>query len=215
MYQPLQHTLLHQTLWLSPNRTMYWQQQQTLILSDLHLGKTTHFRKAGIAIPTPVASNNMHRLLQDVQHFNPTKIIIVGDLFHSHANAENKLFEKYRDTINHIPIHLIQGNHDTLTLQTHAQLGLQVHNTELLQAPFLFTHMPPIIKPNTYTISGHIHPAISMQGAGRQSLRLACFYFDINYAILPAFGSFTGMYNISPSKHSSTYAVTPTEVIAL
>jgi hypothetical protein len=32
---------------LSPERVMYWEKQKTLIIADLHIGKTGHFRKSG------------------------------------------------------------------------------------------------------------------------------------------------------------------------
>jgi metallophosphoesterase superfamily enzyme len=32
-------------------KAIFWQEKQTLLIGDLHLGKITHFRKEGIAIP--------------------------------------------------------------------------------------------------------------------------------------------------------------------
>ena len=30
---------------------MFWEEEKALIVSDLHFGKTGHFRKSGIAVP--------------------------------------------------------------------------------------------------------------------------------------------------------------------
>ena len=50
----------------------------------------------------------------------------------------------------------------------------------------------------TYFFSGHIHPGIRIDGAGRQSLYFPCFYFGKKYAVLPAFSRFTGAAVIYP-----------------
>ena len=39
---------------LTNKRAMYWAAQKALILSDLHVGKTAHFRKHGIPIPDEI-----------------------------------------------------------------------------------------------------------------------------------------------------------------
>ena len=38
-------------LTLNQYRSIFWDKEKSLILSDLHLGKTAHFRKNGIALP--------------------------------------------------------------------------------------------------------------------------------------------------------------------
>ena len=84
-----------QRLWISPERCMFWEEQRMLILSDLHIGKTAHFRKAGIAVPQQLFQEDMHRLYQQIHHFNPDRILITGDLFHSHTNVEHDVFARW------------------------------------------------------------------------------------------------------------------------
>ena len=59
-FHPLQFK--SQRLVLSPERCMFWEDQQTLILSDMHIGKTAHFRKAGIAVPQQVFQEDLQLL---------------------------------------------------------------------------------------------------------------------------------------------------------
>ena len=54
MRPPLKHILLDQTLWLSAERAVFWEEEQSLILADLHFGKTGHFRKSGIGVPQTI-----------------------------------------------------------------------------------------------------------------------------------------------------------------
>lgn len=41
-------------------------------------------------------------------------------------------------------------------------------------------------------LAGHVHPAYTLHGRGRQRLRLPCFVLGDEVRLLPAFGSFTG-----------------------
>ncbi len=66
-----------------PHRCLYWEEERSLILSDLHFGKTGHFRKAGIAVPQSVYREDLLRLLSLIQYFQPRQLLVVGDLFHS------------------------------------------------------------------------------------------------------------------------------------
>ena len=108
MKNPTSFSVKDQQLWLSPDRAVYWEEQQSLIVSDMHFGKTGHFRKAGIPVPQAVFKEDLHRLVQQLQYFQPRQLIIVGDLFHSDANKELELFQKWRDDLADLHIELIR-----------------------------------------------------------------------------------------------------------
>ena len=54
MVAPVHYSVFNNTFWLSAQRCIFWEEEQSLIVSDLHLGKTGHFRKMGIAVPQAV-----------------------------------------------------------------------------------------------------------------------------------------------------------------
>lgn len=234
MQAPFKHIVAGQTLWLSPSRIIYWEEEKALIISDLHFGKTGHFRKSGIAIPQSAFRNDMQRLFEQVQHFQPGKIIIVGDMFHSNANKELDFFLKWRNDHAHVEIILVKGNHDILQTDWYEQSCIQLTNPSLYIKEFCFIHdlaifqnpgMPagsaPMIpsvqktKPDHYFFTGHIHPGILIRGLGKQSLRFPCFYFGEQYAILPAFGNFTGLSLIEPSSHENVFAIVENKIIQI
>ena len=139
MQPPVLHKIRDQNFWLSASRSIYWEEQKALIMSDVHLGKSGHFRKAGIGVPQNVLKDDMQRFIEVVQHFHPEKIIIVGDLFHSNANKELEFFIKWRRDISHIEFHLVQGNHDILGNTWYSDAGINV--TDLLHInSFVFCH---------------------------------------------------------------------------
>lgn len=209
MVQIIPHIISGNTFLLSVNRCIYWVEKKILILSDLHLGKTGHFRKAGIAVPQSVFKEDMQRLVTQLQSFQPEQVIIIGDMFHSHGNKEHDLFVKWRRDFGQLVIHLVKGNHDILNERWYADAGIQVSNCELKVDRFVFVHdfNDCTIPEADYIFSGHIHPGISIHGVGKQSLRFPCFYFGDTYAVLPAFSRFTGMYDIRPKAGENVYAL--------
>jgi uncharacterized protein len=206
---------------------MFWEEEKALIVSDLHFGKTGHFRKSGIAVPANVYTEDLQRLVVQIQHFQPRQLIIVGDMFHSHANRELELFLKWRTDLSGIDIRLVLGNHDILKEDWYERAGIRLSRQTLSVNSFHFIHditeqqSYSSGKDNTnpidylYSFSGHIHPGIRIQGAGRQSLCFPCFYFGKKYAVLPAFSRFTGIAMISPEKDGSVFAIVNKSLIHL
>ncbi|MFM2392927.1 MAG: hypothetical protein RLZZ546_909, partial [Bacteroidota bacterium] len=108
---------------------------------------------------------------------------------------------------------LIKGNHDLMPKIVMEKTGIEVVE-KVEEDMFLFSHEKE--KTTKFNFFGHIHPAINMVGKGKQSVRLSCFVFGAEYAILPAFGVFTGTATLAvdDSMHS-IYVVTDKEVICV
>jgi DNA ligase-associated metallophosphoesterase len=202
----------NETFILHCNGTVFWEEKKTIIISDVHLGKVTHFRKHGIAIPQNAISENFRKITEVLEYFNPDKIIFLGDLFHSTKNAEWNLFENWV-LDNNYETYLITGNHDIIDENHYRKIGVIV--VEMLEIDhFFFTHHPTE-KENSFNFSGHIHPGILLRGLGLQSLRLPCFFHKPNQMILPAFGEFTGKYFLKPNVEDIVYAIAGNEVIQI
>lgn len=193
--------LAGQRLWLHPLKAVYWEEADMLLLADLHLGKAAHFRKAGIAAPAAVEDTNFDHLISLLLTFDPSRVLLLGDLFHSNYNLVWEEWEQLLQQFAETSFELVPGNHDVLAPEIYAQSRLQVHPAVYVQPPFCFSHEPTDTVPaEHYHLCGHVHPGVRLNGAGRQSLRLACFYFGAQQGILPAFGVFTGL-AILPVKH--------------
>lgn len=202
---------------LSPGRSLFWEQQKTLIIADLHIGKTGHFRKAGIAVPQKMYKEDLQRLFSLLLFFKAEQLIIVGDLSHSSANKEIDLFKKWRTDFPRLNILLANGNHDMLDDDWYDEMKITRKNNLRIDE-FYFCHDPADIKPELlakgfYTFCGHLHPAITMKGKGRQSLQFPCFYFKNNYAVLPAFSRFSGYANIEAQDGENIFAIIENEIL--
>jgi uncharacterized protein len=215
MQAPVLYKLNKQNLWLSGQRSIFWEEQKALIVSDLHFGKTGHFRKSGIAVPQSIYKEDLQRLVTLINHFRPDHLIVVGDFFHSHENSELDWFKKWRTEFSSLKIILVKGNHDILKQKWYKEAGIDVIEKELRMDPFLFTHDKCAEYKDLYTFCGHIHPGIYIQGLGKQSLRFPCFYFSKNHCVLPAFSRFTGLALIEPSQNDKIFAVVEDKLIRM
>ncbi len=213
----IKHTVLDNNFLLSAGRCIYWEEERALILSDLHFGKTGHFRKHGIAVPQTIFKEDLQRLTAQVQFFKPVSLIIVGDLFHSHANKEMDLFLRWRNDFASLHINLVIGNHDILGQRWYESAGINYIKGQLQTGPFIFTHDKTECddQDDCFIFSGHIHPSVTLQGNAKQTLRFPCFYFTPQSAVLPAFGRFTGMHNIKPTKKDKVYVLLQNKLLAL
>lgn len=202
--------ILNNTFTLHPCGALYWEDKKTLLIADVHLGKISHFRKYGSAVPTKAISQNFKQLSKTVDYFNPDIICFLGDLFHSSLNVEWKLFEDWVSSRKEKVV-LVAGNHDIISPAKYDALGIKIYSEVVLE-PFLLTHHPEE-REDYFNFSGHIHPGIRLGGLGKQMLQLSCFFKTQNQMILPAFGNFTGNYYLDPQEGDEVFAVTKNEVI--
>lgn len=204
--------LCGEELELHPLGAVYWKNENILIISDLHFGKITHFRKHGAAVPHGAILQNIERLDALVLAYQPKQICFLGDLFHSHLNPEWNLFEQWVKTQN-ANLLLIRGNHDIIAPGHYTDLGIACIDQWPI-GPFVFTHEPEACI-DAFNIAGHIHPAVRLAGPGRQRLKLPCFFKKTHQLILPAFGAFTGTYTVSPDPGDAVFVLAEGQVIAL
>ena len=207
---------LGQNLLLHPFKSIFWEDTKILFLSDLHIGKAAHFRKAGIPIPELVHSDDFSKMNYLIKTYQPRRLVFLGDLFHSEYNKAWEEFKKY--TIKYIQIkpELVIGNHDILD-ESHYSF-MDIHRNTLIIEPFILTHQPMAEEEISefYNLCGHLHPSVRIFGAAKQSFRVECFYFGQKQGILPAFGNFTGTSKLlKKAKNDKTFAITENEVIPL
>ncbi len=217
MAAPVYHTIYNNTFWLSPQRCVFWEEQQAIIVSDLHLGKTGHFRKMGIAVPQAVYKEDLQRLFSEIQYYKPKKLIIVGDLFHSKENKEMQLFVKWRNDLSYLDFILVKGNHDILKNEWYEAASIMVVEQQLCINSFVFTHDANAVNCTNvdehYVFSGHIHPGVVIKTGNRQTNTFPCYHFSKQGVILPAFSKFTGVYITPKNTGDAVFAIINQSII--
>lgn len=209
----LETVIAGERLSLLPERAIYWSSRKCLLLADLHIGKVSHFRRNGIAVPMAATASNEERLFLLLDSLDVAEVILLGDLFHSTYNDEWQLLERLTVRYEHVEFHLVEGNHDILHQELYEKARLIVHSDVMCIGPFVLSHEPLDVVGEGYNLCGHIHPGISLRGKGRQALRLPCFYFGPSVGILPAFGAFTGLYTLPAKPGHAIYAIADHQVV--
>jgi uncharacterized protein len=200
---------------LLPEKALFLTEERVLIVSDLHFGKVNHFRQAGLPVPRSANYKNAENLIDLINLWKPLRTIFLGDLFHSHYNEE---WEVVGQIIHNFPacsFELVIGNHDIMSMQQYARKKISVVEQVEIGA-WLLTHEPmdrSKIPSGKINLAGHIHPGAHLQGKGRQSVTLPCFWFSKNQVILPAFGSLTGLYPIRPAENDAVYIILENKIM--
>jgi len=204
----------NETLTLTNQRVLFWEAQQALILSDIHIGKTAHFQQHGIAVPDDILNKDLKRLQLLIENFNPQKLIVVGDLFHAAYNQNFEVFIQWMQQFDDLEKILIRGNHDRFSTRFYESLGFHTKKQQTYNQ-LVFVHDTVTVEEGKYYISGHIHPGVRIQMKGRQYLKLPCFQVNSQQVILPAFSLFTGLNTRSQLENMVNYAFTDDAILEL
>ena len=201
-------------LFLHPDRAIFHERTSTLIVSDLHLGKAVHFRKNGIAVPPSVLQGNLSKLDELINTYQPDELLMLGDIFHSTYNRSWEEFIKFISRHPTVRFTLVEGNHDILDEAEYVRARIESRGLVYENAPFLYIHDTlDEVPEGRCVVSGHIHPGIRLTGKGMQSVTLPCFVVSEDRIVLPAFGAFTGLARITPTKQDRIFAIGDHKVI--
>ena len=224
-----------ETLWLLPERAVYWPRAGALLIADPHFGKAAAFRAGGIPVPGGTTAEMLRRLSAALDATAAARLIILGDLLHARAGRAPHTLEQvaaWRAARPTLAITLIRGNHDTRAGDPPADWGVECLDAPVVEPPFVWLHEPKASdelrvtsdesEPPTrhsslvtrhYPIAGHVHPSVALGGNGR-AMTLPCFYFGRDYALLPAFGEFTGTAVVRPRAGESVFVLAGDEIVA-
>ncbi|MCG6904625.1 MAG: ligase-associated DNA damage response endonuclease PdeM [Rhodobacter sp.] len=167
---------------------LWWADRATLVVSDLHLGKSERIARLGGAMLPPYETRDtLVRLDAEIAACAPRTVICLGDSFDDKSAAvglaEDAVIWLTRLMAGRRWI-WIEGNHDP------GPVGLGgTHLAELPMAPLSFRHIARAGASGE--VSGHYHPKARISTRGR-SVSRPCFLYDGNRVILPAFGTYTG-----------------------
>jgi DNA ligase-associated metallophosphoesterase len=198
------------TFTLTNQRTLFWKKEKTLILSDLHIGKTAHFRKNGIALANHIMKNDLERLSILIEYFQPEKFIVVGDLLHAGDNSDVDEFCSWRNQYPDLQFYLIEGNHDRISKRLESKLCLNFKSKSLETDGFIFIHDFEK-EQEKFQITGHIHPGFVINSPVK-NIKLPCFVVTENQLLLPAFSEFTGLDTKNLPKKGRFYVFTDAEI---
>lgn len=202
-----------QKLTITNQRVLYWEKYSALILSDLHVGKTAHFRKNGIPIPNNILSKDLNRLSVLIKYFSAEKLIFTGDLLHAGDNKDVDFFCEWKKELAEINFILVKGNHDKFSKSLSEKLNIKIHNDYFILENVCFIHEFDENLP-FFQISGHIHPGIIIPSSVKNII-LPGFILTEKQLLMPAFSEFTGLDTKNLPLYGKFFAFTSNEIYEL
>lgn len=205
----------HPSLKLLPEAAVYLTDSATLVVADLHLGKSAAFRAKGLPVPEGDNARDLGRMRALVEKHGAARLAIAGDLFHAPSGITPELHDAvtaFLDAIG-IPVTLVVGNHDAKIRSIPARL----HPVERLELGdgMLIIHDPADADGDALHLCGHLHPIVKIPDGRRTSLRFPCFLNRGNTLVLPSFGSFTGGAVVHPKATDRVFVALRDEIIEL
>lgn len=204
-----EHFLLHH------ERVLYWPAQQTLFAADVHAGKEQTFARHGIAIPAGISESTLQRLFRLAADSACQRLIVLGDFMHSIPKSDEHWLVQLSallDSHTQLSLEVVAGNHDRDAGRSLTDARLLWHTSSLMFHGLALHHEPCEDK-RGFVLSGHLHPAYRFGRARRGSIRAPAFWFRKHYAVLPAFGEFTGGVIIDPDAGDDSVYITGPECV--
>lgn len=186
-------------------------------VADLHLGKGTAFRRAGVAIPRGGSEHDLTRLRQLVRRHGVQRLWILGDLIHagtSWSASLDGLMGHWRNDVPDLEVRLVVGNHDRRGGTPPASWGFEVFDKPVRHGGIVMMH-EPAWDGDLPGLAGHLHPVVRLPEGRARRLQMRCFWWHRNVLVLPAFGSFTGGAAVTPRSDDRVYAVGPDQVVQI
>jgi len=172
---------------------LFWEEEDTLLVADLHLEKGAAFAALGMLLPPYDTRTTLERLAKVIAAVDPWRVVALGDSFHcSHlaeglAPSDLALLLKLQDGREW---YWICGNHDP---HLPASIGGTVCATLTIRGVTL-RHEPSPAQP-AREIAGHLHPVARIARRGA-AIRRRCFATDGHRLVMPAFGAYAGGLNV-------------------
>lgn len=192
---------------LTPQGCLVW--NDIIFVGDLHLDKPEALRSRGSRIPIGIAADDLRRLSTLVESLQSSQLIILGDLFHAAKHVSPAVEEVLSDFVHRTrlsSIELISGNHDRNTEEVCERLSIGVHQEGYRVGPFGCFHHPGQ-DGERFSLAAHLHPCVLFRESNKSTLRLKCFALRNSELVLPAFGGFTGGYNLERHHWDKLYAL--------
>jgi DNA ligase-associated metallophosphoesterase len=172
---------------------LYWEDEDTLLVADLHLEKGAAYAALGMLLPPYDTRATLERLGKAIRAVDPSRVVALGDSFHRAESAKRLVpddldfllkLQKGREW------YWICGNHDP---HLPASIGGTVCAT--LSICGLTLRHEPSPAPTAREIAGHLHPVARIARRGTV-IRRRCFATDGNRLVMPAFGAYAGGLNV-------------------
>jgi metallophosphoesterase superfamily enzyme len=192
------HVYIAENVLLDSRLALFHQEQKWLALADLHFGFELSQRMAGNLFPLWGMQSIETRLRELLRDYQPSKLILVGDLVHDKSGAHEffSLITRLREQWDLI---LIAGNHDA----------------EIKRRASKFNHFDLELQDSFTTGRFEFHPAATLRDGAGLHLKFPALVQETRCWILPAFSPWAAGTKWEERKRSRIWACTPQRILLI
>ncbi len=176
-----------------PSGALYWPEQKTLIVADLHLEKAPAKAGKGRLLPPYDTRSTLRWLAGVMDSYDPDRVIVLGDSLHDEAAAKRMPRadrKKLSILLQGREWYWVTGIYDPDMPDWLGGIVCPALTIESIK----FRHEPSS-GPKTHEVAGHLHPAARLIRHGA-SVRRKCFISNDARMVIPAFGVYAGGLNV-------------------
>lgn len=192
---------------------LFWPDEATLIVSDLHLEQGVSLARRGLHVPPFDTHATLSELKLLLAETTARRLVLLGDSFHApdaHAILDDEACAELRALTAAVETIWICGNHDPDPPEGLGGTAV----TELTIGSLVLRHIPASVPQGCVEISGHLHPGASVVSRGRRT-HAKCFVTDQRRLIMPAFGAYTGALSVASRAYDGLFDELEAQVFML
>src|ERR1700679_137906 len=169
---------------LSAERSLYFSQERTLAVADIHWGYADAHRRAGNLLPLWGNEELERRLRRLLEHYRPARMIWLGGSLHTADGA--RVAEGFLARLSaEIEVIVLAGNHDRKWTRVDG------HEYRLANCFFHHGDRPRGMEAGLIEIIGHIHPVVGWSDGAGLRLKVPTLVEGPRRLILPSFSDWS------------------------
>jgi putative SbcD/Mre11-related phosphoesterase len=189
---------------LNADYAVYVESERVLAIADLHLGYEASLQVQHVAIPRFQLDVMLPRLERLLETYEPSKIIINGDLKHEFSRNIGQEWDEVEALVRFLgertELVVVRGNHDNYLKNILARAGIEmVESYKTKDGLVEFVHGHKYSGPwDRFRIYAHEHPFVRLRDEIGALISLPCFLYDVvnNFLLMPAFSPLASGTNI-------------------
>ncbi len=207
--------LIAESVLLDSRLALFHERENWLAVADLHFGYELSQRVVGRLVPLWGMESIETRLCQLLRDYDPTTLILLGDLVHD-KTAADEFFSLVTRLRGQCEVVLLAGNHDA---QIKRQTSKLKHfNIDLRDSfttdRFEFHHGDCEREQNgRIQVIGHFHPVATLHDGAGLRLRFPALVQESGCWILPAFSPWAAGTEWTKREQSHIWLCTPQRIL--
>lgn len=201
--------LQDETIELHSERALFLVSRKVLVLSDPRFPGSDFFVQKAGGTRGGRPENGLDRLDALLEHTAARVLIVLGGFLDEHERIGEAVLEAvntWRCRHSSLRVILVKGTEDRNSREVAGVRGIEFAEESWGEFSFLFSAQPRS-SAGCYVFSGGVHPCVTLFPSIRGDIRIPCFLFTKDYALLPSFGKAAASHEVLPAEGDHIFAI--------